>query len=167
MSKELSDSNGPFDPERRNVLRAAGGAAIGGIAAGAITLNAPALAQNAPPNAGATSENRNNAALGARLQGVQHFGVTVQNMDRAFEFYTEVLGGNEVMRDGDFQGEKIHNTLMTDQEIIARERKVNPRTIGVPNLRGGEQRLDVRFVQFENVVLELLQYRDAQQTMGI
>ena len=104
--------------------------------------------------------------LGARLQGVQHFGLTVQNMDRAFEFYTEVLGGSELMRDGDFQGEKIHNTLMADQEIVARERRVNARTIGVPDLRGGEQRLDVRFVQFDNVVIELLQYRDAQQPMG-
>ena len=165
MSKE-PDANGLYDPERRHVLRAAGAAAIGGIAASAaIAMSAPVLAQNASPNAGA-SGNRNNAALGARLQGVQHFGLTVQNMDRAFEFYTEVLGGNEVMRDGDFQGEKIHNTLMTDQEIVARERKVNPRTIGVPNLRGGEQRLDVRFVQFDNVVLELLQYSDAQQPMG-
>ncbi|SKA29864.1 Glyoxalase/Bleomycin resistance protein/Dioxygenase superfamily protein [Enhydrobacter aerosaccus] len=107
-----------------------------------------------------------NGTLGARLQGVQHFGITVQNMDRAFEFYTEVLGGNEVMRDGDFQGEPIHNTLLADQEIIARERKVNPRTIGVPDLKGGEQRLDVRFVQFDNVVIELLQYRDAGQPMG-
>ena len=58
--------------------------------------------------------------LGPRLRGVQHFGVTVQNMDRAFTFYTEVLGGTEVMRDGDFQGERIHNTLLTDQEIEAR-----------------------------------------------
>jgi catechol 2,3-dioxygenase-like lactoylglutathione lyase family enzyme len=113
-----------------------------------------------------TSGNPNNAALGARLQGVQHFGLTVENMDRAFEFYTEVLGGSEVMRDGDFHGEKIHNTLMTDQEIVARERKADPRTIGVPDLKGGEQRLDVRFVQFDNVVIELLQYRDAQQPMG-
>jgi catechol 2,3-dioxygenase-like lactoylglutathione lyase family enzyme len=112
------------------------------------------------------SNERNNAALSARLQGVQHFGLTVQNMDRAFKFYTEVLGGTEVMRDGDFHGEKIHNTLMTDQEIVARERKVNPRTIGVPDLRGGEQRLDVRFVQFDNVVIELLQYRDVQQPTG-
>jgi catechol 2,3-dioxygenase-like lactoylglutathione lyase family enzyme len=109
---------------------------------------------------------KDSVALGARLQGVQHFGVTVQNMDRAFEFYTEVLGGNEVMRDGDFQGETIHNTLLTDQEIVARERKVDPRTIGVPDLRGGDQRLDVRFVQFDNVVIELLQYRDAGQPMG-
>ena len=92
--------------------------------------------------------------------------LTVQNMDRAFEFYTEVLGGTEVMRDGDFQGEQIHNTLLTDQEIVARERQVNPRTIGVPDLRGGAQRLDVRFIQFDNVVIELLQYRDAEQPMG-
>jgi catechol 2,3-dioxygenase-like lactoylglutathione lyase family enzyme len=167
MSKEPKDSCGLYDPERRHVLRAAGGAVIGGIAASAaITMSAPVLAQNASPNAGAASGNRNNAALGARLQGVQHFGLTVQNMDRAFEFYTEVLGGSEVMRDGDFHGEKIHYTLMADQEIVARERKANPRTIGVPNLKGGEQRLDVRFVQFDNMVLELLQYRDAQQPMG-
>jgi catechol 2,3-dioxygenase-like lactoylglutathione lyase family enzyme len=87
-------------------------------------------------------------------------------MDRAFEFYTEVLGGNEVMRDGDFHGAPIHNTLMTDQEIIARELKVDPRTIGVPDLKGGAQRLDVRFVQFDNFVIELLQYREADQPMG-
>ena len=45
----------------------------------------------------------------------------VQSMDRAYEFYTEVLGGTEVMRDGDFKGEAIHNTIMTDQEILARQ----------------------------------------------
>ena len=129
-------------------------------------MNSATFAQNAAGSNQGVAEGRNNAPLGARLQGVQHFGLTVQNMDRAFEFYTEVLGGNEVMRDGDFQGEKIHNTLMTDQEILARELKVNPRTIGVPDLTSGEQRLDVRFVQFDNVVIELLQYRDARQPMG-
>lgn len=104
--------------------------------------------------------------LGHRLQGVQHIGLTVQNMDRAFEFYTQVLGGTELMRDGDFAGERIHNTLLTDQDILARERGVNPRAFGIPNLREGEQRLDVRFIQFDNVVIELLQYRDAAQPMG-
>ena len=135
--------------------------------AGALALAAatPALAQTGS-SASSASARRNSGPLGARLQGVQHFGLTVQNMDRAFEFYTEVLGGTEVMRDGDFQGERIHNTLLTDQEILAREKKVNPRTIGVPDLKGGEQRLDVRFVQFDNVVIELLQYRDAAQPMG-
>src|SRR6201990_3198830 len=38
--------------------------------------------------------------------------------------------------------------------------------MGVPDLKGGKQRLDVRFVQFDNVVIELLQYRDASQPMG-
>jgi catechol 2,3-dioxygenase-like lactoylglutathione lyase family enzyme len=161
MSNKDSNGNGLMDPSRREVLRAAGGAAMGGLA-----FATGASADAAGPEPVLVADSRDNAVLGARLQGVQHFGLTVQNMDRAYEFYTEVLGGTEVMRDGDFQGEKIHNTLLTDQEIVARERKVNPRTIGVPDLRGGDQRLDVRFIQFDNVVIELLQYRDAGQPMG-
>lgn len=153
------ERNNPVDLERRNVLQTAGAALIAGMAASA---TAPASAQTT----GTAAASANSKPLGARLQGVQHFGLTVQNMDRAFEFYTEVLGGTEVMRDGDFQGEAIHNTLLTDQEIEARKRRVNPRTIGVPDLRGGTQRLDVRFVQFDNVVIELLQYRDSSQPMG-
>jgi catechol 2,3-dioxygenase-like lactoylglutathione lyase family enzyme len=97
---------------------------------------------------------------------VQHFGITVQNMDRAYEFYTQVLGGTEIMRDGDFQGDVIHNTLLLAEELEAAERHVNPRTLGIPDLRGGAQRLDVRFIQFDNVVIELLQYRDSTQPQG-
>lgn len=151
MSNDQDDAVGLPEPRRRDVLLAASGLAA------AMAVNGPAMAQGTARDAG---------PLGARLQGVQHFGLTVQNMDRAFEFYTEVLGGTEVMRDGDFQGERIHNTLLTDQEIAARERRVNPATIGVPDLARGNQRLDVRFVQFDNVVIELLQYRDAAQPMG-
>ena len=93
------------DPQRQSVPRAAGTATAGGSAA------SPAATQGARPTRAASIDK---GPLGARLQGVQHFGLTVQNMDRAFEFYTEVLGGTEVMRDGDFQGERIHNTLLTD-----------------------------------------------------
>jgi catechol 2,3-dioxygenase-like lactoylglutathione lyase family enzyme len=146
------------DPTRRELITAAGAMALAAAASGT-------LAQDGATTS-AISSRRNAGSLAGRLQGVQHFGVTVQNMNRAFEFYTEVLGGTEIMRDGDFQGERIHNTLLTDQEILARESGVNPRTIGVPDLAGGEQRLDVRFVQFDNVVIELLQYRDANQPMG-
>lgn len=103
---------------------------------------------------------RDNAPLGKRILGFQHFGLTVQNMDRAYAFYTDVLGGTEVMRDGDFHGEKIQNTLMLNDEIEAHEKKINPATNGVPDLRNGEQRLDVRFIQFDNMVLELLHYRE-------
>ncbi|MGE0665532.1 MAG: VOC family protein [Sphingomonadales bacterium] len=163
MSEEPSHAHGPVDPDRRDLLRAAAGAAIGSLAVGALAMTSTAQAAAPLP---APPGDRNAAALGMRLRGVQHFGLTVQNMERAYAFYTEVLGGTEVMRDGDFQGERIHNTLLTDQEIVARERGVNPRTIGVPDLRGGAQRLDVRFIQFDNVVIELLQYRDAEQPMG-
>lgn len=152
------DAN-PTDLDRRAVLQATGAAMIAGWAGSA----ALGSAQGAPTT---NSAARNNGPLGARLRGVQHFGLTVQNMDRAFAFYTEVLGGTEIMRDGDFQGERIHNTLLTDQEIESRVRQVNPRTMGVPDLKGGAQRLDVRFIQFDNVVIELLQYRDAEQPAG-
>lgn len=154
----MSDDNKPADSDRRTVLQNAGAALIAGMAA--------STAASAQGTGGSPTASRNPGSLGASLQGVQHFGLTVQNMDRAYEFYTEVLGGTEVMRDGDFQGEVIHNTLLTDQEIEARKRRVNPRTIGVPDLRGGAQRLDVRFIQFDNVVIELLQYRDSSQPMG-
>lgn len=146
--------------KRREIMQATGAAVLGGLA---VLTATPAAAQAEVRSAPSV---RDKGALGARLQGVQHFGLTVQNMDRAFAFYTEVLGGTEIMRDGDFRGERIHNTLLTDQEIEARVRQVHPRTMGVPDLKGGSQRLDVRFIQFDNVVIELLQYRDAEQPAG-
>lgn len=77
-----------------------------------------------------------------------------------------MLGGTEVLRDGDFRGDRIQNTLLLAEEIQTRRDMVNPRTVGVPDLRSGAQRLDVRFVQFDNVVIELLQYRDSDQPSG-
>ena len=148
---------------RRAMLRTAGAAVITGLAVGGTATAAAAAVQDSD---GMSAAERNEAPLGARLQGVQHFGLTVQNMERAYEFYTAVLGGTEVFRHGDFQGDGVQNTLLADQEIEANARGVNPRTIGVPDLRGGAQRLDVRFIQFDNVVIELLQYRDADQPMG-
>ncbi|MCX8478012.1 MAG: VOC family protein [Sphingomonas sp.] len=147
-----SDSRNSASLARREVLGVTGAAMLTGLAA--------------PTAARALTADRDSAPLGARLQGVQHFGLTVQNMERAFEFYTQVLGGTEVFRHGDFQGDQVQNTLLADQEILANELGVDPQTIGVPDLRGGAQRLDVRFIQFDNVVIELLQYRDAGQPMG-
>lgn len=156
------DTDEGIDRGRRELVLAAGAAAVAGAAESSPVR---AATQEASVNS-STRKNRDTGPLGARLQGVQHFGVTVQNMDRAYEFYTAVLGGTEVMHDGDFQGERIHNTILADQEILAHEKQIDPRTMGVPDLRGGGQRLDVRFVQFDNVVIELLQYRNAGQPMG-
>lgn len=153
---EIENTGAPQDALRRELIRAAGLAAVAGVAG--ISAIAPSAAAAAPAGS--------RGVLGARLQGVQHFGITVQNMDRAYEFYTQVLGGTEIMRDGDFQGDVIHNTLLLAEELEAAERHVNPRTLGIPDLRGGAQRLDVRFIQFDNVVIELLQYRDSSQPQG-
>ncbi|WP_316188067.1 MULTISPECIES: VOC family protein [unclassified Bradyrhizobium] len=159
MTNDLNDA---ADIERRTMLRAASAAVITGLAASSVA----AVSTTAAQGAGASDGARDDAPLGARLQGVQHFGLTVQNMERAYEFYTQVLGGTEVFRHGDFQGDGVQNTLLADQEIEANSRSVNPRTIGVPDLRSGAQRLDVRFIQFDNMVLELLQYRESDQPMG-
>jgi len=145
---------------RREVILGIGAITIASVIAPTTAMEA---ATTPPENA---SANVDNAPLGQRIRGFQHFGMTVQNMDRAFEFYTEVLGGTEIMRDGDFHGEKIHNTLMLNDEIEALDQKINPATIGVPDLRGGQQRLDVRFIQFDNMVLELLHYRESSQPSG-
>ena len=156
MEIEQESNGGAHDARRRELIRAAGLAAVASVAG---------VSAIAPPAAKAAAVG-SRGVLGARLQGVQHFGITVQNMDRAYEFYTQVLGGTEIMRDGDFQGDVIHNTLLLAEELEAAERHVNPRTLGIPDLRGGAQRLDVRFIQFDNVVIELLQYRDSTQPQG-
>ena len=148
---------------RRAILQAAGSAIVGGLAISSTAAAVSAAAQSAPRT---TSGGPGNRSLGARLQGVQHFGLTVQNMERAYEFYTEVLGGTKVFFHGDFQGDGVQNTLLADQEILANELKVDPQTLGIPDLRSGQQRLDVRFIQFDNVVIELLQYRNTDQPMG-
>lgn len=145
---------------RRKVIQGTGAIVIA-------NLNAPlTTAEAATTPFESTSASRDSAPLGQRLRGFQHFGMTVQNMARAFEFYTEILGRAEIMRDGDFHGEKIHNTLILNDEIEAFEQKINPVTIGVPDLRGGQQRLDVRFIQFDNMVLEFLHYRENSQPWG-
>lgn len=148
-------------PTRRDVLRATGAMTLAGLV-GASTreMDAETLLQKKHV------DDRDHAPLGQRIQGFQHFGLTVQNMNRAFEFYSEILGGTEIMRDGNFYGDPIHNTLLLNDEIEANEQHINPATIGVPNLRSGAQRLDVRFLQFDNMVLELLHYRESAQPEG-
>ena len=152
----LCDDNNPLS--RREVIRMTG--AIANLIAPTTAMEAGTARSESGCASGKSTP------LGKRIRGFQHFGMTVQNMDRAFEFYTEILGGTEIMRDGDFHGEKIHNTLMLNDEIEAFEQKINPVTIGVPDLRGGQQRLDVRFLQFDNMVLELLHYRENSQPSG-
>jgi catechol 2,3-dioxygenase-like lactoylglutathione lyase family enzyme len=107
------------------------------------------------------AESKAASVLSKQLQGVHHIGITVEDMGKALEFYTEVLGGKVIIPEIGLAGEVMHNTLLQKEEIEALEAGLDPRSMGIPNLRDGQENLDAYFVQFDNVVLELLQYRDA------
>jgi catechol 2,3-dioxygenase-like lactoylglutathione lyase family enzyme len=104
-------------------------------------------------------------SLGYYLQGVQHFGITVGDMAKAMEFYTEVLGGKVAIAGDGFYGEIIQNTCFQKDYLDAIAKGVHPKTVGVPNIQSGEEEvLDVRFVSFGNTVVELIHFRDAKLT---
>ncbi len=103
------------------------------------------------------------SVLGNYLQGVQHFGVTVDDMAKSIEFYIDILGGRIAMSGDGFVGEVVHNTMFQKEDLEAIERGINPRELGVPDLRdGSKEALDVRFVSFGNTVVELIHFRDAK-----
>ena len=101
------------------------------------------------------------SSISSRLKftGVQHFGVTVKDMKKSLEFYTEVLGGQLVTSELGLKGDGMHNCLLQLDEISSNEKKITLEQACVPNLRDGTQELDVYFVHFGNVNIELLQYR--------
>jgi catechol 2,3-dioxygenase-like lactoylglutathione lyase family enzyme len=102
-------------------------------------------------------------SLARMLQGVQHVGVTVDDMKKSLDFYIGVLGGKLALAGNGFYGDVLHNTLFQKEEIDAIEQAVNARTFGVPDLRDGKKdALDVCFISFGNVCLELLHFRDAR-----
>ena len=101
--------------------------------------------------------------LGRYLQGVQHVGVTVDDMAKSLEFYIEVLGGKLAIKGEGFYGDVLYNTLFQKEELEARERDVSARSLGVPEIRTGQhEALDVVFISFGNVAVELLHFRDAK-----
>ena len=84
MSSETDRPSDLHDPGRREIIRAAGAVTLASVAGSALVMNSPALGQDTPASDAATSTmGRNSVPLGARIQCVQHFGITVQNMDRA------------------------------------------------------------------------------------
>ncbi len=100
--------------------------------------------------------------LGNYLQGVQHVGVTVQDMAKSLEFYTQVLGGKLVVGENELVGDAIQNTLLQKEELDAIAKGIDPQTLDIPQLRSGkEEALDVKFISFGTVVVELLYIRES------
>lgn len=100
--------------------------------------------------------------LGKCLYGVQHTGITVENLERSIEFYTEILGGVVAYRRNGFVHEVMQHTLFQKEELDAFAQKLRPRTLGVPDIRdGSRQMMDIAFISFGNLVVELIHFRDA------
>lgn len=80
---------------------------------------------------------------------IHHFGITVSNMNRSIQFYTEILGGKLITTGNGFSGAEIQLSLL--------QHEIETNQPSTPNLNG-EYQLDVAFIQFSNVVIELLRY---------
>jgi catechol 2,3-dioxygenase-like lactoylglutathione lyase family enzyme len=102
-------------------------------------------------------------SLGRMLQGVQHVGVTVDDMNKSLEFYIDVLGGRLAIRGNGFYGTVLQNTLFQTEQIDALAQSSTERSYGVPDIRdGSREALDVCFISFGNTCVELLHFRDAR-----
>ncbi|MEA5574983.1 nuclear transport factor 2 family protein [Anabaena sp. UHCC 0451] len=102
------------------------------------------------------------SGLGHLLQGVQHVGVTVYDMNQSLEFYTEVLGGKLVVGENELVGDVIQNTLFQQEELDAIAKGIDPKNLAIPHLRSTqEDALDVKFISFGNTAVELIYFREA------
>lgn len=99
-----------------------------------------------------------------KFTGIQHVGITVKDMKKSLEFYTEVLGGQLVSSELGLKGDAMHNCLLQIDELSALSQNKTILEAGIPNLREGIDELDVYFVHFGNVNIELLQYRNGNNT---
>ena len=105
------------------------------------------------------SQGDNRSGLGQYLKGIQHFGVTVDDMEKSLEFYIEILGGKLVIAENDLEGDKIQNTLFQQEELNAVAQGTDPKTLGVPNIRDGSESLDIKFISFGNACVELINFK--------
>jgi catechol 2,3-dioxygenase-like lactoylglutathione lyase family enzyme len=107
-------------------------------------------------------KSKSKSSLGHYLNGVQHVGITVEDMQKSLEFYIDVLGGKLAVGGESFSGEELHNTLFQKEDLDAFKLGIDPKLLGVPNLRdGSQQALDVNFISFGSACVELIYYRDA------
>ncbi|MBD0385837.1 MAG: DUF1857 family protein, partial [Nostoc sp. C3-bin3] len=104
------------------------------------------------------------SGLGGYLQGVQHVGVTVSDMAKSLEFYTEVLGGKLVIAEDGLVGDRMQNTLFQKEELDAIAQGIDLNNLDIPNLKDAKDALDIQFISFGNACIELIYFRDAARS---
>ena len=89
---------------------------------------------------------------------IQHFGITTSNLSRSVAFYTSIMGGVEVRNAGGdgWKGDRVYQLLMQAAIIGGGH---DPAARFAANLSAaGPDVLDARYVAFDSMVLELLEY---------
>eukprot|EP00898_Chlorokybus_atmophyticus_P000692 jgi/Chlat1/1623/Chrsp127S01886 len=96
------------------------------------------------------------------VQGVQHVGVTVKDIEVAKKFWIDVLGGNMVTDELNISGDGFHGTLFRKELDDLKRLNLKPPGLCVPDMGGSEPThfLDVFFIQFDVCVVELIWYHD-------
>jgi limonene-1,2-epoxide hydrolase/alkylhydroperoxidase/carboxymuconolactone decarboxylase family protein YurZ/catechol 2,3-dioxygenase-like lactoylglutathione lyase family enzyme len=137
------------------------------VAGSFVTINKILQQHSSNKMMSATKLQVNQSGLGQYLQGVQHFGVTVKDMAKSVEFYTQVLGGQIVVSESELVGDTVQNTLFQKEELDAIAQGIAFEQTDIPKLRSTkDDALDVKFISFGNVVVELIYFREAGRSLS-
>ena len=97
------------------------------------------------------------------INGFHHVGITTSELVASRTFYVDVLGGTQINDlDGlNLQGNEEFNVVFQKEVLEARENNASLNDVKVPDVRsGGSVGLNLNFILFDNLVVELLQYRE-------
>ena len=101
--------------------------------------------------------------LDSSIYGFHHVGITTSDLEKSQKFYVDVLGGSLVddLKGNNLQGDEEMYVLFQKEILDAHARNVSLDEEKVPSVsRGGDVGLSIRFVLFDNLVVELLEFSE-------
>ena len=106
------------------------------------------------------------ASLGEWIaaDAIQHVGITTSNLEKSVKFYTEVLGGVEVIGAGGdgWKGDDVYQLLM--QAAVIRGGGALKWAANIT--AHGTDSMDARYVSFGSMIIELLDYHSDEAKLG-
>ena len=96
-------------------------------------------------------------------QAIQHVGVTTSNLSKSVAFYTNVMGGVEVLSAGGdgWRGDNVYQLLMQAALI----RGGDAASFAANLSAAGSSTLDARYVSFGSMIVELLDYHSDEAVL--
>ena len=96
-------------------------------------------------------------------QAIQHVGVTTSNLTKSVAFYTNVMGGVEVLNAGGdgWKGDDVYQLLM--QAALVRGGVAA--SFAADLSKSGSSSLDARYISFGSMIIELLDYHSDEAVL--